>query len=118
MRVELSLVSPRHQVDDEVVRDHALTLLRVWVLRCQDHVRSLDQEVELLEGMEKHRGGANDWKATPPDPGDRKPMKPVVITKQMLQVLIARSKIDIICYSWDGDIILRPHSPSDSHLIH
>lgn len=87
VRVELSLVSPRHQVEEEVVRDHALTLLHFWVLRCQDHVRSIDQEAELLEGMEK-LGGPNGWEATPPDPEcAKRPMKPVVITKEMLKVL-------------------------------
>ena len=59
MRVELSLVSPHHQVEDEVVQEHALAFLRVWVYRCQDHVRAVDQEMELLEGMQR-RGGARD----------------------------------------------------------
>ena len=87
MRVELSLVSPQHRVDDEVLRDHALTLLRVWTFRCQDNVYSVDQEADLLEGMAKRRGGANGSMATPPDPPPaRPPMKPVVITREMLQV--------------------------------
>ena len=84
MRVELSAVSPQHHVDDEVLRDHALTLLRVWALRCHDNVRSIDQEAELLEGMKK-MGGANGWSAPPPEP-TRPPMKPVLITREMLQV--------------------------------
>jgi hypothetical protein len=91
VRVELSLVSPRHQVEEEVTRDHALSLLRVWVYRCQDHIRSIDQEAELLEGMQK-RGGArasNGSAATPSDPPKlMKPFKPIVITKEMLQVRI------------------------------
>lgn len=88
MRVELSLVSPRHPVDEEVLRDHALTLLRVWALRCRDHLQSVDREVELLEGMAA-RGGASGGgeAATPTEPeGARRPMKPVVITKEMLKV--------------------------------
>lgn len=106
VRVELSLVSPRHQVDEEVVRDHALTFLHVWVYRCQDHVRYIDQEAELLESMQK-RGGAkesNGCEATPPDPPKlMKPFKPIVITKEMLQVCAmyngrARNK--------DGDILV------------
>ncbi len=77
-------MSPRHRVDEEVLRDHALTLLRVWIIRCHDNVCSIDQEAELLEGMMK-RGGANCWTATPPE-STRPPMKPMVITREMLQV--------------------------------
>ena len=78
-------MSPQHRVDEEVLRDHALSLLRLWVYRCQDHVRSIDQEVELLEGMRK-RGGAKGSETAPLDPPRLiKPFKPVVITKEMLQ---------------------------------
>ena len=79
-------MSPRHQVDEDVLRDHALTLLRTWVMRCQEHVGAIDQEAELLEAMEK-RGGASGCEATPPRlEGARPPMKPIVITKEMLKV--------------------------------
>lgn len=75
-------------VDEELVREHILTLLKSWVLRCQDHVRAVDQEVEILEGMQRMRtgdGGRQAEAAPPPPP--RQPMKPVLITRDMLQVL-------------------------------
>ncbi len=87
MRVELSLVSQRHQVDEETVRKQALTLLRFWVFKAQDLVRSIDQELDMLEAMKK-RGAVNGMEATPPDPPKLiKPVKPIVITKEMLQVM-------------------------------
>ena len=47
---------------------------------------AIDQEAELLEAMEK-RGGANGCEATPPRlEGAKPPMKPIVITKEMLKV--------------------------------
>ena len=68
------------------MRDQAFTLLRVWVFRCQDHIRSIDQEVEILESM-KNRGVGKGSEATPTAPPPViKPVKPIVITKEMLQV--------------------------------
>ena len=78
-------------MDDEVMRAHSLTLLQFWVHRCQDHVRSVDQEATLLLEMEKclKNGGidkhgaveeASMAKVTPPR------FKPTVITRDMLQV--------------------------------
>ena len=73
--------------DDELVREHLLSLLKVWVFRCFDHVRSIDQEIEILETMTRMRRGdvARQPEAAPPPA--RPPMKPIVITRETLKVL-------------------------------
>ena len=87
VKVDLSLVSSQHPVEDELVREQAITLLQVWVFRCQDHIHSINQETDLLEAMEK-KGGNGGLEATPPDPPPPiKPVKPIVITRDMLQVI-------------------------------
>ena len=83
-------MSPSHQVEEEVLREHSSTLLRFWVYRCQDHVQSIDQEVLLLQEMEKRKkeprekGRGLNGKATPMNANPK--VKPIVITREMLQV--------------------------------
>ena len=73
--------------DDELVREHLLSLLKVWVFRCFDHVRSIDQEIEILETMARmKRGGVARQPEAAPPPA-RPPMKPIVITRETLKVL-------------------------------
>ena len=55
-------------------------------------MRAVDQEIQLLEGMERMRGDPGDHVARKPEaaalpPARQRPMKPIVITKEMLQVL-------------------------------
>ena len=76
-------------VDEELVREHLLTLIKSWVYKCQDNVRAVDREIEILEGKEKMRGDPSNSVARQPGaapPPPRQPMKPIVITKDMLQV--------------------------------
>ena len=82
---KLKILSP-DQHDDELVREHLLSLLKVWVFRCFDHVRSIDQEIEILETMARMRRGdvARQPEAAPPPA--RPPMKPIVITRETLKV--------------------------------
>ncbi|KAL5508982.1 hypothetical protein EMCRGX_G004254 [Ephydatia muelleri] len=62
---------------EEALRDHTLTLLKVWVYKCLDLLRSASQELELLE-----LGPV----AMVPEPAPtRPPSKPFVITREMMQ---------------------------------
>ena len=74
------------QQDDELIREHFLSLLKLWVFRCFDHVRSIDQEIDILETMARMRRGnvARQPEAAPPP--SRPPMKPIVITRESLKV--------------------------------
>ena len=52
----------------------------------------MDQEIQLLEGMERLRDDPGDHVAGKPEaaalpPARQRPIKPIVITKEMLQVL-------------------------------
>ena len=55
---------------------------------------SIDQEIELLEGMARMRDGpgriTRQQGARPPPPNQR-PHPPIVITRDMIQVLLIRS---------------------------
>lgn len=62
---------------EEVLREHTITLLKVWVYRCLDLIRSASQEAELL--------GVGPV-ATEPEPVLRPPSKPFVITREAMQV--------------------------------
>ena len=73
--------------DDELVREHLLSLLKVWVFRCFDHVRSIDQEIEILETMARMRRGGVARQPEAAPPSARPPMKPIVITRETLKVL-------------------------------
>ena len=76
-----------HSADEELVREHALTLLRWWVFKCQDYVRSIDQETELLENMEHMRGA-------PGRPVARQPEQ-APLTHRQPPVLIIREKMKV-----------------------
>ena len=62
-----------------------MTLLKLWVFKVQDRLASIEQEMELLEGMAKMKvGGVKE--AGPPRESQQQPMKPFVITKDMIKV--------------------------------
>ena len=78
-----------HGADDEMVRGHTLTLLKLWTIRCHDNIESIDREVPMLREMERRRGlkaEASGGEVSPPR--EKKPWKPIVITREMLQVCL------------------------------
>ena len=80
------------------MREHALTLLRWWVFKCQDYVRSIDQETELLENMEHMRGAPGRPVARQPEqapPSHRQP--PVLIIREKMKV-----SIHVLHLKWYG----------------
>ncbi len=75
--------------EDDLLREHILAVLQYWVVKCQESVSSTDQEMELLEGMTRMRGGTEQVARQPearPHPTDQKPRPPIVITRDMIQV--------------------------------
>ena len=99
-----------HSADEELVREHALTLLRWWVFKCQDYVRSIDQETELLENMEHMRGAPGRPVARQPEqapPSHRQP--PVLIIREKMKV-----SIHVLHLKWYGiylmELPLNPES--------
>ena len=74
------------QQDDELIREHLLSLLKLWVFRCFDHVRSIDQEIEILETMARMKRADVARQPEVAPPPSRPPMKPIVITRESLKV--------------------------------
>lgn len=67
-------------IDDDTTREYHLDWLNLWVNKCMEHISFAGRELEMLEMMEA-RGGQ------PPEPPkqDRPPMKPILITREMIQ---------------------------------
>ena len=75
--------------EEEDGREEWVALLQVWVLRCQDLVRSVDEEVGILrhgEGVEPVAKQCEGACGSGPADVSRAPMKPFVITREMLKV--------------------------------
>ncbi len=85
-------------MDDEASREHVLTLLKLWAIRCLDNIAFIDRELPMLQEMERRRGsgGGRDSEASgaaaagssADKPAQKKPWKPIVITREMLQVSV------------------------------
>jgi len=67
-------------LDDETMREYHLDWLLLWVNKCIENINFADRELEMLEMMEV-RGG----KPFEPSHSDLPPMKPILITKEMIQ---------------------------------
>lgn len=79
-----SASSSTHSIDDEVLRDHVITSLKLWVFEGTECIDTINQEIQLVS-MRPPPG------AYPPPvaeamPRPHPPPKPVVITREMLKV--------------------------------
>ena len=83
----LSNVEPGQKADEDVVRQHTLTLVRIWICKAQESLDSIGQEVELLQRFERARMDPPPARKADPLPvSGREGFKPFVITKDMLKV--------------------------------
>lgn len=85
----LSSVVAGQDADEDIVRQHTVTLVNLWVCKAQDNLDSIEQEMELLHGFERLK------QEEPPPTGKAGPLpaigrgfKPFVITKDMLKVRV------------------------------
>ena len=74
-----------------MIREHILTLLKLWVYKALDNLNSIKQEIDLLRQMELVKQDLPVGSVMPPAekstrPPQRGPIKPFVITKDMLKV--------------------------------
>jgi len=73
------------RLDEEAVRDFYLSLIRSSALTCLDEITSFQMEKPILAHMAKVRSG----QAPPPQPKpseqSRRPLKPIIITKDRVQ---------------------------------
>ena len=61
-----------------------MTLLKLWIYKSHDQLNSIGQEIELLEGMKQVKQDLSGGAVT--SGTSRPPIKPFVITKDMLKV--------------------------------
>ncbi|KAG0428836.1 hypothetical protein HPB47_024206, partial [Ixodes persulcatus] len=71
-------------VDDELVREYYLVLLRYWVNNAIEELRSIEEEKPILQYMAQMKAeGAQSRRA--PVPQRSQPLRPIIITKNELQ---------------------------------
>ncbi|EDO48860.1 predicted protein [Nematostella vectensis] len=70
-------------VDDENQRECNIVLLKLWVNKALEQLSTIEDELQILEHMAKMKAGK--VPEEPPSQQQRKPMKPILITREMLQ---------------------------------
>ena len=79
-----SASSSTHSIDDEVLRDHVITSLKLWVFEGTECINTINQEIQLVSM--RPPPGAYPPPAAEATPRPNPPPKPVVITREMLKV--------------------------------
>lgn len=80
---ELQEMLKNPNVDDELVREYYLVLLRYWVNNAIEELRSMEEEKPILQYMAKMR--AEGGQSRRPAPQRSQPLQPIIITKNELQ---------------------------------
>lgn len=81
-KLEKLLDSPG--VEDEVVREYYLVLLKYWVNIAIEELRSIEEEKPILQYMAKVKSKGNQAHEANPKQS-HKPLRPIIITKNELQ---------------------------------
>ena len=81
--------------DEELIREHTITLLKLWVYKSHDCLNSIGQEIQLLETVKDRDMLCGAVSSSPLISMCSQPMKPLVITKDMLKV---KTHIKSLCY--------------------
>ena len=79
---KLKELDKHKHIDDATLREHTVTMIRLWITRCVDEFEATKQELELLEKMEGFKNGPAH--PSPPQPHSA-PLKPILITRDMIQ---------------------------------
>ena len=84
---ELRLAIEKPSCDDEVLRDYYLKLIRRFTFIAIDELTSFETEKEILQHMAKLREESGGTLPTlpPKDKQPRRPLKPIIITRDALQ---------------------------------
>lgn len=67
---------------EEMDREHWVTMMKVYVFKALDHLHMIPQEMEMLKHMQGLKDGSIQDQ---PSAAPRRPMKPMVLTKEMLR---------------------------------
>ncbi|XP_061035607.1 immunoglobulin-binding protein 1-like [Eubalaena glacialis] len=74
----------RGQADDERVREYYLLHLRRWICISLEEIESIDQEIKILRGRDSSKEASTSHSSRQ----DRRPMKPFVLTRNMVQAKV------------------------------
>jgi len=77
----LEEMEKRTHVEEEVQREIYLSLIKLWVMRCEEELYNINSELPMLEHMEKLRGGLVKQRPIIKP----KVMKPFILVKSELQ---------------------------------
>lgn len=80
---QLKIAMSAEHIDDDVKREFYLTLLKSCIIEARDELITCDQEKQILEHLAK-RGELEGAHHAPPPPKS-KPLKPIIITKDVVQ---------------------------------
>lgn len=89
-----ALSGREREVEEDEGREQWVAMLKLEVYRSQDFVTSIEEEVPILQHMQVMRGKAGAVPKKPEGASGRgpvaqgKPMKPIVITREMIKVCI------------------------------
>ncbi len=72
-------------VDDEILRDYYLTLLKRWINHSLDELHSIEAEKPILQHMLQMKTLASDHKKEPKMKSEKIPLKPIIITRDQIQ---------------------------------
>eukprot|EP00116_Pleurobrachia_bachei_P006822 sb/3467084/ len=78
---KIAVLEKRDDIDEDVQRDIYISMVRLWVMRCEDEVYNINSELPILEHMEKMRNG----EVAPLKPPKVKAMKPFILVKSEQQ---------------------------------
>ncbi len=79
------LSQTKGSVDDEILRDYYLTLLKRWINYSLDELNSIETEKPILEHMSQMKNLAFDHKKEPKIKSEKIPLKPIIITRDQIQ---------------------------------
>jgi len=79
------LSQTKGSVDDEILRDYYLTLLKRWINNSLDELHSIETEKPILEHMLQMKSLALDHKKEPKIKSEKIPLKPIIITRNEIQ---------------------------------
>ena len=74
-----------HAVDEEILRDHTITSIKLWIHEARDCIDTISQEIQIIS-LRPPTGPSPPAAEAPPRP--HPPQEPLVITREMLKVNI------------------------------
>lgn len=85
--LKIAMEKSNEHIEEEIKRNFYMKLLKACIWQAQDEISSLEQEKEILVHINKMREDNPDYQK-PKHPPKSTPLKPIIITKDILQKAI------------------------------